>query len=351
MKKSIIAGVILVGIGALLVWVFIEGRKEHLIGQERERPVMAPSRVQIQDGESIIHIDKDTQIKSGIVLGTPTLISYQEEIKAYGTVLQLQEFFDLRNRYAEAKAHLRKIRASLTATCKEYERLKALNEDNKNASDKAVQAAETAWRSDEAEAHVARETIRILKAKARHQWGDALTRWLLSGYSLLNRLIQRQEVLIQITLPADAHISSPPEAARVQTADAASVTAILVSPSPSTDPRIQGVSFFYVAPAITTAILPGMNVLAYLPVGPQVQGVVVPSSAVVWWEGKAWIYVQKAPEHFARRDIPTENPLENGWFLMRGFTPEDQIVVNGAQLLLSEEFRAQIQVGEEGGRR
>ncbi len=351
MKKSIIAGVVLVGIGALLVWTFIEGRKERLMGQERERPVMAPSRVQIQDGESIIHIDKDTQIKSGIVLGTPTLISYQEEIKAYGTVLQLQEFFDLHNRYAEARARLRKIRASLTATCKEYERLKALNEDNKNASDKAVQAAETAWRSDVTESRVAQETIRILKVKARQQWGDILTLWLFRGSPSLNRMIQCQDVLIQITLPPDADISLPPETARIQVSDRTFVTARLVSPSPRTDSRIQGVSFFYVAPTITTVILPGMNILAYLPVGPQVQGTVVPSSAVVWREGEAWIYIQNTSEYFARRNISTENPLENGWFLMRGFTPEDQIVVNGTQLLLSEEFRAQIQVGEERGRR
>ncbi|MFO0794889.1 MAG: efflux RND transporter periplasmic adaptor subunit [Candidatus Brocadiaceae bacterium] len=348
MKKTILAIVILAGIGAILAWAFLEGRKEHLMGQEGERPIKVPSRVIIQDGKSIIHIDKETQIKSGFALESLAPVVHQKEIKAYGTVLQLQELFDLRNQYIEAKAHLKKIRVSLTTTSREYERLRALNEDNKNASDKALQAAEAAWRSDAAESRVALETIRILRVKTRQQWGDILTLWLFRGSPLLNRMIQCQDVLIQITLPPDADISLPPGTARIQVSDRTFVTARLVSPSPRTDPRIQGASFFYLVSTKTTAILPGMNILAYLPVGPQVQGGVVPSSAVVWWQGKAWVYAQMDPENFVRREIPTESPVEDGWFVTKGFTPGDQLLMSGAQLLLSEEFRAQIQVGEEG---
>ncbi len=351
MKKSILIIITLAGIASLLIWAFLERRGERTIEQEREQPIKAPSRVIIQDGETVIHIDKATQARSGIVLGFPTLTSYQEEIKAYGTVLHLQEFFDLRNQYVEAKAHLKKLQVSHAATSREYERLKILNEENKNASDKALQAAETAWRSDGAEIRVAQEAIRILKVKARQQWGDVLARWLFGGNPSLNRLIQCKDVLIQITLPADTRIPLIPETVKIQVQDTIFVTAKLVSPSPRTDTRIQGASFFYIAPAKAMHILPGMNVLAYLPLGPQVQGVIIPSSAVVWWQGKAWVYMQKDPEHFIHHEITTENPVENGWFLTTGFTPEDQIIVSGAQLLLSEEFRAHIEVGEEGWRK
>lgn len=350
MKKRILIIIALAGIASLLIWAFLEGRRERSIEQEREQPIKAPSRLMVQDGETVIHIDKATQIKSDIVIRSLTLTSHQGEIKAYGTVLQLPEFFDLRSQYVGTKARLKKLQVSLVATSREYERLKILNEENKNASDKALQAAETAWRSDEAEIRVAQETVRILKVKARQQWGDVLARWLFGRSLSLNRLIQCKDVLIQITLPADTHIPLIPETAKIQVQDTTFVTAKLVSPSPRTDPRIQGASFFYIAPAKTMHILPGMNVLAYLPVGPQVQGVIIPSSAVVWWQGKAWVYLQKDPEHFIRREIITENPVESGWFLATGFTPEDQIIVIGAQLLLSEEFRAHIEVGEEGGR-
>jgi hypothetical protein len=110
-------------------------------------------------------------------------------------------------------------------------------------------------------------------------------------------------------------------------------------------------SFFYVASAPTPGLLPGMNVLAYMPVGPQVAGVTVPAPSIVWWQGKAWVYVKKGPDHFVRHAVPTEHPVKDGWFVVNGFSAEDRLVVRGAQLLLSEEFRSQIQVGEGGGKK
>jgi hypothetical protein len=117
-----------------------------------------------------------------------------------------------------------------------------------------------------------------------------------------------------------------------------------VFPSPHTDPRVQGLSFLYVASAVTPRLVPGMNVLAYLPLGPQVSGVVIPAPAIVWWQGKAWVYVQQGGDRFVRREVPTENPVHDGWFVMREFSAGDRLVARGAQALLSEEFRARIQV-------
>jgi hypothetical protein len=64
---------------------------------------------------------------------------------------------------------------------------------------------------------------------------------------------------------------------------------------------------------------------------------------MVWWQGYAWVYEQTTPGRFVRRQVPTDSPLESGVFVSRGFSPRDQIVIRGAQTLLSEEFRSQIQ--------
>jgi hypothetical protein len=63
----------------------------------------------------------------------------------------------------------------------------------------------------------------------------------------------------------------------------------------------------------------------------------VPASAIVWLEGKSWVYVQKDPNHFVRREV----------FPKRVVQPGDKIVIMGPQIFLSEEFRSQIKVGEE----
>jgi hypothetical protein len=75
----------------------------------------------------------------------------------------------------------------------------------------------------------------------------------------------------------------------------------------------------------------------------------VPDRAVVQWEGLAWTYIQRAPGRFARVRVPTDRPGTGGWIATSGLSAGDSVVVVGAQELLSEEFRAQVTVGDESG--
>jgi len=152
-------------------------------------------------------------------------------------------------------------------------------------------------------------------------------------------------LLLRITLPPGSSIPTAPSTIQVQAPEGTFISARLVSPAPNTDPRIQGLSYYYLAPA-SPGLLSEMNLTAYLPVGPQLQGVVIPSAAVVRYQGKAWVYLQKDETHFNRQEISTEAPAEGGWFEKTKPSPGEKIVTQGAQLLLSEEFRSQIEVGE-----
>ena len=69
----------------------------------------------------------------------------------------------------------------------------------------------------------------------------------------------------------------------------------------------------------------------------------MPEQGVVWWQGKAWVYQQTAPDRFVRRALSTETPVPSGFVVAKGFDPGEKIVLNGAQSLLSEEFRSLIQ--------
>ena len=111
---------------------------------------------------------------------------------------------------------------------------------------------------------------------------------------------------------------------------------------PEQIPVSKGQSFYYVAPALEAGLLPGMNVTAYLAAGPKLEGMVVPSSAVVWVKGAAWVYVQKPGDRFVRQRVLVDNPVKGGFFVQKGLSPKVRIVVQGAQQLLSEEFRSQI---------
>jgi hypothetical protein len=122
-----------------------------------------------------------------------------------------------------------------------------------------------------------------------------------------------------------------------------------VSPATETDPKIQGLSFYYSAGAESN-LLPGMNVLAFLSSGAPLDAIEIPGSAVVWWTGRAWVYLRTGADTFTRHEIPTDVPAPGGGFIVpvRSLPrPVPELVAQGAQILPSEEFRAQIEVGED----
>jgi len=130
--------------------------------------------------------------------------------------------------------------------------------------------------------------LHLLEDAARQRWGSVLAVSVSEASPAVDRLLRQQDLLLQLTLPPGTPLPSAPQTARVQVTDGTLISSHTGLPSPHADPRIQGLSFFYVASAATPRLVPGMNVLAYLPVGPQVSGVVIPAPAIVWGQGKTW---------------------------------------------------------------
>ena len=167
---------------------------------------------------------------------------------------------------------------------------------------------------------------------------------------------QQPSVAIQAFPPASVSVSSALQPALIQAPDGTRVTATLL---PATASLERGAFLYAPQAEVAAGFLPGMSVAVYLPVGSPVQGVLVPDSAVVWLQGKAWVYVKQVsdgsveanpnhaekaqpPDRFVRRAISTETPVSDGWFVANGVSAGEPVVVTGAQLLLSEEFKAEI---------
>ncbi len=101
---------------------------------------------------------------------------------------------------------------------------------------------------------------------------------------------------------------------------------------------------------VATQKLSGITTTALAPasVGGPVpsHAVMVPDSAVVWLGGRAWIYVEeKDTERFVRRPVSVDHRTREG-FVTDQFAAGDRVVVQGAQLLLSEELKSQIQISD-----
>jgi multidrug efflux pump subunit AcrA (membrane-fusion protein) len=122
----------------------------------------------------------------------------------------------------------------------------------------------------------------------------------------------------------------------------------LLGAAPEADPLTRAPAWLY---RVTggTALRPGALLTAFAPQPAARRGVLVPGAAVVQWDALAWCYLERAPGQYLRVRVGTEHPVPGGWLVERGLSPGERVVVTGAGLLLSEEFRARIVVGEEVG--
>lgn len=304
--------------------------------------VSPPSRVLTQNGATVVALDPLTQAQNGIRVERLPTIDYQPRTEAYGIVLNMQPLLDLRIRIIAARESLEGARASELASRKEYERLVLLARKDGNVSRKAVEAEEAVWKSDRARRRGARETLARLRRMSRIEWGKVLGEWAPHGDSGdLADLMDGRELLLLVTIPVRGEMETPPSLIFVQVADSGpETTARLVSAAPRTDPAVQGVTYFYRMPSKDARI--GMRLSAGVPSpGGALRGVFIPDSAVIWYVGRPWIYLEVSAGHFRRNALEGRVRVRNGWF-ETGYGSHPRVVVEGAQLLFSQELQPEL---------
>lgn len=129
----------------------------------------------------------------------------------------------------------------------------------------------------------------------------------------------------------------------------------LVGPAAEVDSITRFPVFLYRLTGVSAAARPGLPVTARLPdrgsrpSNRESQTALVPTDAVVQWQGLAWVFVARTSTRFVRVRVDTSRPTEYGWLVIAGRSPipdalaiGDAVVVRGAQQLLSAEFRSQL---------
>jgi hypothetical protein len=175
-----------------------------------------------------------------------------------------------------------------------------------------------------------------------NSWGGSVS----NRTALVERLATFESVLVRVDLLVGDTVPTPPATARlVPLADEQSfVPAQYLGPALSVNVQSQAQSLVFLIHTNRLNLRPGAAVTAHLdwPGGPR-SGVVVPRGAIVRVAGRAWVFVQLDETEFARREVALDQPTGDGWFITTGLGPSDRVVVAGAQILLSEEMKSQIQ--------
>lgn len=260
----------------------------------------------------------------------PRPLQILAEVKAYGRVLDPMPLTNL-------VLEIDSAQATLDASAKEYARATTLFADNQNASARALESATAAMKRDRALRDAAR--ARLLAG-----WGKSLAERD-DLPALLKGLTALESALVRLDLPPDQSLSSTPIRARLVSLsdENRSAQADFLGPAPSTEGQTQGTGLLFLLRRNALEIALGAAVTGFIKVrGDPLQGVEVPGSAVARHERRAWVYVQTSKARFTRKPILLEHASGDGWFVSEGVGPSDRIVVSGAQVLLSEEFKSQI---------
>jgi hypothetical protein len=302
------------------------------------------SRVVRIDGVTAVHLGYAMQEHSGVQIARPGAAVHRAEVRAWGSVVDLQPLIDLRAQFTAAESERQVARAALNASDRGLDRLRALHGEGGNISDRQLQEARARREVDAAQAAAAEARMREIRARAQQQWGSTLVAWALDGSGdALEPFIAREEALLLVVLPFGEPLREGTERIFVSPdgARGTAVEAALVSAAPILPAGMQGESWFFRAAGYGLRI--GTRLSAWIPASDrQIDGVLLPAPAVIWHAGQRWVYLRRDGEWFVRRRLPGVQAVDGGWFVAEPDLAHSEIAIAGAQMLLSEEFRQQI---------
>lgn len=306
-----------------------------------------PSRLRRVDGVLGIELTPETRRLSGVETQPAEAMQYREEFHALAEVISVTPLLELRTRYETLQSEIRVSEVQLQHSREVYNRLSVLHDDNANISARQLQEARAQMQADAARLAAQRQKLRSVREEAVQVWGETLSEWALpeqGNNGLFERLLNRQEVLLNLTLGRDQTLPATSRIIFVNRDDKRinARKAYLISPAPKTEPNLQGETYFFRTQADKLRV--GMRVHAWIPVsGRIINGVYAPADAIVWQGGQPWIYLHDGEDFFYRRTLENAHKLSDGWFIPATEISEGELIVTtGAQMLLSEEYRWQI---------
>jgi len=275
----------------------------------------------------------------------------------------------LTNQLASARADLTASTSSAATARSAYERTRVLNADNKNVSDRALEDAAARLAGEEAKVKTATDTVQLLENSLRltgptsvsalrvERGGEVVDILAQPGEAVepgapILRVAKLDRLLARVDVPVGEYVASSARTARIIAVgfEAQPVAAERVALVAKADPAAQGQSFLFRLTANALELRPGLAVTARIPVsGTERKGVVIPAGAVVRVAGKAYAFAQTGPNEFVRKELTVDQPVDAGFLATANFSSGDRVVVQGAQLLLSEEFKSQIAAQAEKG--
>ncbi len=320
--------------GALASWIALRPAGHSADAEKKsEGEKIAPPAVVTRSAEgAVIQLGPGTRDRIGLQVTTLAQTQLAQELRGVGRVLDPSAlavpFYDRES-----------ARTALEVAEREYQRVATLQRGSANASQRDLEVARATLERD-------RAAFQSAQARLLSVFGPELVARREELAALVPALAAREVALARIDLPVGEKPTVRPTGARVAAlADEAAEpqNALVLGPAPDADPVIQGRGFL--VRIEHTPWPPGTALVGFLAVGDRpTAGVLVPRSALVRFEGQVFVYVEH-PEDIntiERRPIEVAQLTRDGAFIEAGLAAGEQVVVVGAQQLLSTELAGAI---------
>ena len=332
----------------LLAWAAVYlGRDEfRLFAGREEEEVPTASNVESAGAMPTVQLSNAAQKEVGIAYAAVRPAEFAPQTAVAVSVLDPQPLVELRARLQAARLEIQAAKAAAGASASELARVQALYEDDRNASQRALQSADAQAQANAARSRAAESALEALRAQARTSWGSVVAGWLESDAAQIERLVAGLDALLRASVRPEDALGAPGSLRVVLPGNGKSMIATPLGPAPRADAEHGGSGLFY--RLRNAAVRPGMRLAGSLArSGAAREGALVPASAIVWHSGKPWVYLREADDklpdasEFRRRDVSGGEAIGDEWFVA-GFADDAEVVVRGAQVLLSEELKFQI---------
>ena len=329
-----------------LLWLIIYLGKDEIFsdGIDSDSKIVSESEV-----ESLVSIKNKTITLSNAIIKNSgieiQLISESENqslYSSYGYVVNLKNLIDYKTNYLNINYEINKLATQLKEESEHFKKLKFLNEDNKNIADSVVHEKEI-------EINNLRNNLNILKSNKDNllqtisqEWGKPFKELLTNPKkALLKNIFNSETKLLKITIANDKIKKLPPQELMVFSLNQPEIKykANFISKAPVSNQDIQGRSYFYLTS--NNDLMMGSKINSYIELVKDnpVKKFFIPKSAIVWNNGKPWIYKESSKNSFLRQPLFKMEEVKDGWVVQFENIPPRAIVTNGAQLLLSEEYK------------
>ena len=295
------------------------------VREQRPPPAAAPI--------ATVEVTREMQRALQFEVETLKTVTVRGHIFGYGRVLNPQPLAAAVNEWDAA-------RAAAIASAEELQRLKILEMQN-TASLRALQRAEAVAVRDQM-------LVRSIRDRIELSWGGNFVRRV-DLAALVQALVARDRLIIRVDLPGGEGANIEPRRARFTSLvdSQRAFEGEYLGLAPTTDPELQGRGFFFLTSSNPLGLTPGTSVDASVDLGDAAKhGVFLPESAVVRYEARTWVYRQSGPTRFVRVPVSLDAVLPGGWLVTDGLHPQDRVVIQGAQMLLSEELKPQTRLAD-----